>query len=89
MSLAHRFLLFFFTPPTKQWLITSTPSPPLDRNTNAIPVCFVDAEPGTGISPTPPGPLPFLFANDVEIGNHFVFSVIMNIWRAPSGRVVV
>lgn len=37
----------------------------------------------------PRTPLPFLFANDVEIGNHFVFSVIMNIWRAPSGRVVV
>lgn len=31
----------------------------------------------------------FLFANDVEIGNHFVFSVIMNIWRTPSGHVVV
>lgn len=33
--------------------------------------------------------LPSLFANDTEIGNHFVFSVIMNIWRAPSGRVVI
>lgn len=35
-----------------------------------------------------PPPL-FLFANDVEIGNHFVFSVIMNIWCMPSAHVVV
>lgn len=35
-----------------------------------------------------PPTTPFLFANDVEIENHFVFSVIMNIWCTPSGLVV-
>lgn len=35
-----------------------------------------------------PTTTPFLFANDVEIENHFVFSVIMNIWCMPSGLVV-
>lgn len=37
----------------------------------------------------PTTPPPSLFANDAEIGNHFVFSVIINIWRPPSGCVVV
>lgn len=69
-------------------MITSTPPTQRDQNMKGIPVCFVDSEPETGILSPPPPPL-FLFANDVEIGNHFVFSVIMNIWCMPSAHVVV
>lgn len=78
--LSHLFFLY------KAVVITSTPPPQWDQNMKGIPVCFVDSEPETGILPPPPF---FLFANDVEIGNHFVFSVIMNIWCMPSAHVVV
>lgn len=84
----------FFSPSTspviKRSLVTSTPTlhtPWLDGK--GIPAFFLDTQPGTGHLSYPLLPPPSLFANDTEIGNHFVFSVIMNIWRAPSGRVVI
>lgn len=76
--------IFFY----KALAINSTPAP-LDQNAKGIPVCFVDSQSDTGIFLSPPPLSLFLFANDVKIGNHFVFSVITNIWCAPSVRVVV
>lgn len=76
------FFFFFY----KAAVITSTPH----QNRKGIPVCFCwFGARNRNFSPFHPLSLFFVFANDAEIGNHFVFSVIMNIWCVPSGRVVV
>lgn len=89
--------IFFFL--YKAAVITSTPARPSlffplwDQNTKGISylLCWIGAR-NRNFSRPPTSLLPppfFLFANDVEIWNHFVFSVIMNIWCMPSGHVVV
>lgn len=89
--------IFFFS--YKAAVITSTPARPSlffplwDQNTKGISylLCWIGAR-NRNFSRPPTSLLPppfFLFANDVEIWNHFVFSVIMNIWCMPSGHVVV
>lgn len=75
--------------------IPASPSPPTPlmgskHEGHSYLLCWFRARNRNFSHPPPPSSLcRFLFANDVEIRNHFVFSVIMNIWCVPSGHVVV
>lgn len=76
--------IFFFY--IKQWWLHQPPRPNGIKTWRAFLFVLLIPSQKQEFSPLPPF---FLFANDVEIGNHFVFSVIMNIWCMPSAHVVV